>query len=822
MKKYQMNLGLIMVSLLTATGIMAQTGTISGRVIDKDSQTPLVGVNIIVNNTSYGAATDQNGYYYIENIPVGTYNLTYQMMGYEKLEKLNIPVNPDRITQMNVSLGMQPLLGEDVVVSARAFVKAQDAVVSDRNIDYTEMMRDPGGVYDVQRMMQALPAVVSGSDQENEIIVRGGSPGENLFLLDNIEISNPNHFGWQGTGGGPISAINPLFIQEVDFYAGAFPARFGGKASSVMNIKLKEGNRQHFHANVDMGMSGIGLFAEGPIQKGQASYMVGFHKSYLDLLINSFGLTAVPHYYDLQAKLVWYLSPKTKLIWNGLYGNDAINIEQDGGTVSAGTQIADVKGYEYATGLSLKTLFDDNRYLLLTLSKVGNYWDYHVKESLGSDQFKQIYLKDDLETEWTLKGDYFQRINAKQDLRLGFNLKQLRFDHHDWAQADTAWTFYYHPKINPGDSTFYFAADQYYADYSAAQDSFSRHTIARISAPWEIDHNINTRKAAVYGQYKWKPLEAVILTMGLRYAYFEYSESKMLAPRLGFSYHLSPVTTLNLAYGKHFQEPAYFYFTQNLEKNRNLKSYTTEQYVGSIEHLFREDIKGTVEIYQKNYQDLPISNAWVIGDSLGNANNEMLSLGNGYARGLELFFQKKLNRNFNLTLSYSHYIARRTDVRKPEKLEYTADYDFRNVFTFISGYRWDMRQKEWYRNVKEKTWWQYVEWLLSPGDELEMSIRWRYTGGKPYTKQTYDPYLRKWYTRWDTVLNTERLPAYHRLDVQIVRRFIFEKSALVVYFDIMNIYGRKNIWNYTYNADGSKSNVYQYSLFPVGGFVWEL
>jgi len=307
-------LTILMLIVLLTVSLSAQTGDIVGVVIDKETQAPLIGVNIVIHGTDRGAATDLDGRYHIRNIPVGTYNLTFQMMGYEKLEKLNIPVSPDRISQMDVSLGISSIAGEEVIVTATAFVKARDAVVSDRNIDYTELVRDPGGAMDVQRMMQALPAVVSGADQENEIIVRGGEPAENLFLMDNIEIPNPNHFGYQGTGGGPIAIIGPLFIQEVDFYAGAFPARYGSKASSVMDIRLKEGNRERFHMDMDMGMSGIGLFAEGPLANGNVSYMLGFHKSYLDLIIKSFGMTAVPTYYSLQGKVVWYLSPRTKLI----------------------------------------------------------------------------------------------------------------------------------------------------------------------------------------------------------------------------------------------------------------------------------------------------------------------------------------------------------------------------------------------------------------------------------------------------------------------------------------------------------------------------
>jgi len=182
------------------------------------------------------------------------------------------------------------------------------------NLDFTDLMNDAGSVIDVQRMMQALPSVVTDTDQNNEIIVRGGNPSENLFIIDNIEIPNPNHYGSQGDGGDPLSMIDPLFIQEVDFYAAAFPARFGGKASSVMEIKQREGSRDNFHAIMDMGMSGKGLNFNGPVNSGKGTYMFGFKKSYLDFIAGGFGLTAIPKYYSIQGKMVYDITKSNKLI----------------------------------------------------------------------------------------------------------------------------------------------------------------------------------------------------------------------------------------------------------------------------------------------------------------------------------------------------------------------------------------------------------------------------------------------------------------------------------------------------------------------------
>lgn len=807
---------LLLCFLGRTTPLPAQTGNITGVVTDRETESPLPGVNVIVRDTDYGAATDEAGRYIIDNIPAGTYNLVFRMIGYESIEKLNVPVSPDRYTQMNASLPLTTLEGEEIVVEARAFTKARDAVVSDHNVDYTEISRDPGGAYDVQRVMQALPSVVSGSDQNNEIIVRGGEPNENLFLIDNIEIPNPNHFGEQGAGGGPISLINPAFVSDVDFYAGAFPARYGGKASSVMDIHLKEGSREKHHMNLDMGMSGVGLFAEGPLTNGSASYMLGFQKSYLDLVVNSIGLTAIPKYYSLQGKVAWDLSPRTKLLWNGLYGNDAIYIDNsDGGYVPEST-VADVGGWEYATGLSLKTLYDENRYSLLTVSNVGNQWNLDVGENTTEDFLRDVYAKDDWESEWTVKGDYFHRINDRNDFMLGANIKAIQFRHLDWAARDTVWGYAY---FYAGDPTpRYFTVGN---PWESPPDSFAIDQMIQIDDEWRVNENINTSKYAVYGQYKWRPVPKMLLTAGLRYSYFAYSGYPMLSPRAGFSYNFTAATSLNFGYGKHFQEPASIDFTANPEKNRDLKSRYSEQYVVGLEHLFRDDMKGSVEIYHRNYGNLPYPRSWVEQDSLANYNNEMYSTGSGYAQGFEFFLQKKLSRNFNLTISYSHYTARRRDLRREKAPYYTADYDFRDVFTMIGGYRWKMTNYSWYQNVRDNPLWKIFSWLISPGDEFELSFRWRYTRGKPYTERTYDPYLRRWYTRWGTTMNTERLRAYHRLDLLILRRWLFKGSALVTYLDIMNIYGRHNIWDYTYYSDGTREAIYQYSLFPVGGFVLE-
>jgi hypothetical protein len=349
----------VLTIFLLAISLMAEemhSGHIRGIVVDNKTQQPLPGVSVMLVGTDQGTATDLDGSFYLRNLRPGSYHIRFQMMGYEPQTKLNLPVSPDRTLTLNVDLVQTVLSMEGVVVTADFFKKAKDAVISDRSVDFTEIISDPGSSMDVQRMMQSLPSVVSGSDQYNEIVVRGGAPGENLFVMDHIEIPNPNHFGEIGTGGGPVCMINPLFIDNVDFYAGSFPARFGDKASSVMDVKLREGNREKFESNLDMGMAGIGAQVEGPFNSKNGSYLFSYHKSYLDLIIANTGLTAIPQYYNTQGKIVYDLSSKHKLIWNGIYGNDRIDVVNQDKKASRGAENVNVRGYEYATGLSLKSL----------------------------------------------------------------------------------------------------------------------------------------------------------------------------------------------------------------------------------------------------------------------------------------------------------------------------------------------------------------------------------------------------------------------------------------------------------------------------------
>jgi len=777
-------------------GMDERTGSLSGHVVDKGTHQPLPGVNVLVEGTRMGASTDVSGAFSVERVPVGSHNLRFMMIGYETLVKSNVVVTPDGETRVEAALQEAALEMEEIRVRASYFEKARDAVVTTRTMDFEEIRQDPGSIEDIQRVMQALPAVVSGSDQMNEIIVRGGIPGENLFLMDTIEIPNPNHFGDPATGGGPINMMNTYFVREVNFMAGAFPAKYGDKVSSVMDISFREGSRKRMEGEFNLGMAGAGGLFEGPLTGGKGSYLLSARKSFLDLIISSTGLTAVPHYYNLQGKIVYDLNEDSKILVNGIYGDDEITIEEEEEEEATGySQGADnvrARSHQYAAGVTLRSLwrrgFSD-----LTISRVLSYWDTFVYDATGDPDYTNLST----EAENTVKFDGVIQFSKAHEIGAGASYKYVDADHNIWSDADTLFTW---------DTT----------SVDIKEDMIV--SVFREYPVWEDKEDVGSSKVAAYVQYKWRPRSRITLNAGLRYDRFEYTGHGHLMPRVGLSYALTPATTLNMAYGDHYQSPAYIELTSN-PRNKTLDYKHTRQYVLGLEHLFREDTKGTLEVYHKEYSHVPIPKSWTTPDPFDSFEGELLTQGEGDARGIEFFLQRKMSGNFQGTLSYSYSRSRAVDPRVGEY--YDWDYDYRNVFTAIASYRWKLMHRRWYQRLQDKLWYKVFAWLIPLADETVVSFRWRYLGGRPYTQRTYHREWHTWVTEADQRLNTLRYPVYHRLDLRLDRRFMFGSWNMVTYFDLQNVYNRDNIWGYSYEEDGDVEDILQFKVFPIGGLVVE-
>ncbi len=758
----------------------AKTGSLTGTVVDKTTRLPLVGASVVVTGTSIGTATDSAGTFTLSNLTPGSHMVRISSIGYKTLIKNRVVIKPGKTTVLQVELEREYFRLKGMTVKPSFFETADEAPVSSQSMEMEEIVSQPGAGYDIQRAVQALPSVVSGSDQNNEIIVRGGDYGENLFIIDNVEIPNPNHFAWQGTGGGPINIVNTDFVQSVDFMAGAFPAAYGGKVSSVLEVTLREGSQNKHGVKLNVGMAGAGGSIEGPMPYG--TFMFSARRSFLSLLRSSLGLTAIPIFWDMQGKTAFRLSPRVRLTLLGIYAEDWIHMENEHNNFYVrSNQSVWAFSHQSVLGATVQALMKKG-YCRFTVSRVTNLWDHELLSGSG----REIYHNYATEGEEAAKVDLTLMPSERWELSMGAYLKSQWYDFDVWLEPDT----------------LYVHEDTGWARYVSFLD---------------VDTRERFWKYGSYLQYRRNISRYLTVTSGLRFGWHGYVNRTYLSPRLGLTLRFSETTSGHLAYGRHHQPPELYQLGYG-ETGRELRYKYTDQLVVGAEHLFSADLKGTVEAYYKRYRDVPQTYSSLTPNP-NDWDADYVSTGKGYVRGVDFFLQKKIKNNLWGTLSYSHFVALAEDPRYPGVM-YSWAFDYRHTVTAIVGYRKEFSGLWWYEKLKRR-WW-YVIFPFLPADESEYSFRWRYLGGRPYTPLTYHPELRRWLLDENQPINSARMKPYSRLDVMLLQRWFFDKWNLVMYLEIENLLNTANEWTYRYYNNGTTGTIYQNWRMFVGGFILEL
>jgi hypothetical protein len=786
--------------VLAAVSLAGPVGSISGTVVDASTRSPLAGASVVVAGTELGAAADILGRFVVTDVPVGTYSVEASMMGYEAQVKSMVSVTSAHNTELSFRLAPSRIQLAEVTVKAKHFPRVKDAPVSERNFSAEEIKVAPGGVGDIQRVVQAMPSVVSSGDQDNEVIVRGGNPSENLFMVDGVEIPYPNHFGSFFTQGGPISMLNALLVREVDFVAGAFPARFGGRTSSVMDISLRRGSTRELDGNVDMGMSGLGAVVEFPLPGRDNSFIASYHKSFLELMANMgvWGMSAVPFYDNALGKATFRLSPASELSLLGMWGDDRIVIEPGEDVVDYSYWVKQRTG-RVAGGVGLQTLFGDKGFGKLLVSGASTNWDALVThDSLWLDT-AQMNLT--TESQYGGKYDVSFRLWPGHETQAGLAANRLPTSFRFALAPDTVYFYTYNP-----DSTV--------ADSFPLLDSLGNPYVFSIDSRAKA----STWKAGAYLQHRLPLFEFGELTLGLRTDRFDYNGEWTLSPRVGLS--TKPVlagASFHAGWGRHFQEPQWYMLLQDSAANRNLRSRRSDHCVIGVERLFGDDVKMSLEAYLKQNSRLPFPAHWLTPDPYDHS-DVYLDSASGSARGVEFFLQKKHARNWHGTVAYSLSRAVFQNPQKPESL-LPADYDYRHVITATGTYNIEFHKQEWYKNLPG--WFRSTLGGVFLSDEAGLGVRFRYMGGRPYSPMEWRPETRTWVRNYDKY-NSERYPAYMRLDVRWDHKFIFRRWSLSWYAEVQNVLGRRNVWQYSWtNGDPERQTAYQFGFWPMGGMVIE-
>ncbi len=782
------------VLFFVARAAAGPTGTIAGVVLDGSTRSPLAGASIALQNTELGTAADPDGRFLVANVPAGTYSVEASMIGYQPQVRTIVVVNPSRTTELSFRLARSRIELAEVTVKAEYFPRVKDAPVSERNFSAEEIEVAPGGLGDIQRVVQAMPAVVSSGDQDNEIIVRGGNPNENLFLIDGIDVPFPNHFGSFASQGGPINMLNPILIREVDFIAGAFPARFGTRSSSVLDIGLKRGSLEGLDGSIDLGMAGAGVILEGPLPGRDNSFIGSYHKSFLELMAKAgvWGMSAVPYYDNALGKLTFRLGRANELSLLGIWGGDFIHIKPDEDVVRNRYSVRQ-RTDRYAGGVSLQTLFGDVGYGRLLLSGSDARWNGFV--------YRDTFTDDTLQTNRTSDGYFGLRYDALRrwlgthETQAGLGINRARFNYDFYSMPDTVWRHGYDSLGNPESTVV---------------------SINRFSARADA----NSLRAFTYFQHRVPLAGLGSLSLGGRLDWFEYTGHCDLAPRLGFSTRpLVASLSLHAGYGWHFQNPDAYVLLWDSLANKNLRSRRSDHTVLGLERLFGRDLKLSLEAYHKRITRLPIPRSWLTLDPY-DYSTAYVDTASGTSQGIEFFLQKKHSGNWHGSLAYSLAESHNDNPQESTKVKtIPADYDYRHVLTASATYRFEFHKMDWYRKLP--AWFKAALGGFLLSDQSDLGIRFRHMGGRPYTPKQWQADTRRWIDNADS-RNTERYPSYQRLDLRWDHRFLLKSWSLAWYLEVQNALDRQNVWFYNYSeGEPGPETVYQMARWVIGGLVIE-
>jgi hypothetical protein len=730
------------------TALAKDSGTIAGRVLDSRSKEPLIGANVIVLDTQFGAASDLNGNFKIDRVPVGTYRLRINLIGYKPALRTDVVVIAARPVFVNVELEPTFLEGEQVNVSAGYFVEEEKIQASTIGLSREEIRRFPGGFEDVVRTVSTLPGVaINSGGGRNDLLVRGGGPSENLYSIENIEVPNINHFGTQGTSSGSLSFVNLDFVQDIAFSTGGFGAQYGDKMSSVLSLDIIDEPPNNFESKWTVSATQYGFNFRTPLTK-KGSVIFSARKSYLDLIFKAAGLPFVPVYTDFNILGHFEISPRDHIFILGLSAID--EIDRDISSLKNRVQNAallDNTQYQGISGVNYRHLLGSG-YLDLTMS--SNLNRFRLRQ-LDADE--QVYFKSNAdEQEFNLKLQHYWIASKKLGLRSGVTSKNVR---------------------NENTTTF---ADTIY-DRSGNRIPLSRLGLNRLN-----ETNTTAQKLAAFAEADLFLSPQVTLNLGIRADYYDFiKKSLYLAPRLSLKYQFLPEHTLRAGGGVYYQSPSYVWVLNPV--NKNLTALKNQMGILAWDFIPRNDFRISVEGFYKKYSSLPAGIAPGVTDYIVLTNTgtgfggreddfqsfgyfDMKSAGAGRAYGMELLLQKKFSEIPCYGLASFSYS--KSTVTAANGKTYPGQYDQRFIFNLSGGYIFNSR------------------W--------EISSKFRYFTGVPYTplyRPAENPLNPGQIQNLPQEYLAARLKAGHHLDVRVDRYFSFSNITLITYLDIQNIYNYK-------------------------------
>ena len=741
-------LSVLLLCHITISFLWAQpVHQVKGTVIDKSSRQPLEFINVMIVGLNKGGVTDAEGKFSIEQVPPGIYRLQASAIGYKTVTTPEYILST-RDLHIQIEMEENQTELEGVTITASPFRRDIESPVSLRIIGLQEIEKSPGANRDISRIVQSYPGVAfSPIGYRNDLIVRGGSPSENRFYLDGVEIPNINHFSTQGASGGPVGILNADLIREVNFYTGAFPTDKGNALSSVLDFKLRDGDMERNSVKATLGASEVSLASNGHLGK-KTSYLVSVRQSYLQFLFDMLGLPFLPTFTDAQFKLKTRFDAQNELTVLGLGGIDKMK-------------------------LNTKADDEDNEYILSYLPKIqqetftlGTVYRHYAGAHVQSVIASHSYLNN-RNTKYR-QNDESNPDNLTLRLRSTEQNTQFRLEN---SSSFRNW------KVTVGANL----------DYSQYSNTTFQKVYTDHAQTFDYQTYLDIMRWGLFGTINYTSIdERFTASLGLRADANNYSAAMkdmtdQLSPRLSLSYQLTEHWSLSGNAGLYYQLPPYtalgFKNNNGLYANKYALRYMQVSQ-GSIGINWRkgDTFEVSLEGFYKDYDKIPLSVADGIpltckGNDYGVIGNELLtSTAQGRSYGAELLLKWLIAKKLNLASSFTLF---KSEYRNNKESEYIASaWDNRFIFNLRGTYN---LPRHWSVGMKVSCI-GGAPYTPYDADKSSLVTAWN-AQGKPY----YD------YTRY----NEERLPAFTQVDIRIDKTFYLKRCMLGFYIDLQNIAGSK-------------------------------
>lgn len=749
-----------LILLTVHAGLTAQSKiqNIRGKILDKDSQLPLIGVNIVIKNSNplKGTISDINGAFELNEVPTGRHQLECSYTGYETFLTDHFIINSARVEELTINLVESAVSMQEVVVQAQKFGNEalnELSILSTRSFSVDETQRYAASANDPGRMAMGFPGVQPSRDSRSDIIVRGNSGIGLLWRLEGIDIPNPNHFARRGSSGGGLTIFSVSMLGNSDFSTGAFPAEYGNAVSGVFDIKFRKGNKEKLQQSFRAGMLGLDYSAEGPFQKGkQATFLFNYRYSTLGLL-NKLGLHLVGArvdnvFQDISFNL-HFPSTNNKRIFT-IWGIGGLSQENE----RAEEKMEDWKSFsDYLT----RDVQSDMGTLGMTYFTTAGK-NAFLKTNLAFTHQTILFSNDTLNA---LRNAFTNNAEAYKESRIVLNSS--------WNKKfNTKWTL----------KTGIILSQIHY--------NLFRNT---LSDSIDINAQGNTQLLQAFIQLRFRPFDRLTINLGTHATHFNLNKKSAIEPRIGVKYQLSEKHALMAAVGLHSKVlPLGNHFTliKGREVNREIGFLKTQHYVLGYDFFVSETWKIHAELYFQTLKDVPVSvdsgSSWSILNTIdGFVKDELVNVGTGENSGLDISLEKSFDKGLFMILSTSIFQSKYTDA---SGRRFPTIFDSGLSGALMCG----------------------KEWMFKNASVLQIGLKSIYNGGQrltPLLDNVETSRFDQHPALDDSRAFSEQVADYFRTDFRISFRKNNRHTAWTIGLDIQNALNKRNIdaINRTYDPD---------------------